>query len=96
MKRIEHIYPSWCVKNDGSQLFKDTVVKYLNDNYHNGNWYNGLNFGSYYGVDKNELSACCSNKNEYSKELTLDEFIKLRYRTKRNGLLRYPSLYFLI
>ena len=21
----------WCVKNDGSQLFKDTVIKYLND-----------------------------------------------------------------
>ena len=76
MKRIEHIYPSWCVKNDGSQLFKDTVIKYINTNYINTK-YSGDMINSYYGIDKYNKTLSNENVNNFVKELTLEEFIKL-------------------
>jgi len=35
----------WCVQNDGSQLFKDTVIKYIS------NGWSGLDKGYYYGYN---------------------------------------------
>jgi hypothetical protein len=71
----------WVVKCDGSQLFKDTVIKYLNDTFR-VRW-GGCITNSYYGYDDN-----CRHKgtNENYKlehfqnnpvELTLEQFITL-------------------
>ena len=76
MKKIEHTHRSWCVKNDGSQLFKDTVINYLNDNYINTN-YSGNFENRYYGVDKGNNTWSSDTNKYFTKELTLDEFIKL-------------------
>ena len=41
---------NWCVKNDGSLLFKNTVVKYLNGHKSTVNPYHGYKDGFYYGI----------------------------------------------
>lgn len=75
----------WCVKNDGSQLFKDTVIKYLNDTY-NRNWV-GENI-CYYGFDDNHRYNGTNSNYSISSfqnnpiELTLEEFIELSKEIK--------------
>jgi hypothetical protein len=70
----------WCVKNDGSQLFKDTVVKYMKTIY--PNW-EGSDVGSYYGfTDSSWLNGTDCNANikrlhNNPTLLTLQEFIDL-------------------
>lgn len=66
---------SWAVKNDGSQKFKDTVIKYLNEN-HNST-YDGICFNSYYGLKNNGDWICNDSSNHYATILTLEEFINL-------------------
>lgn len=65
---------SWCVLNDGSQKFKDTVIRYLNDKEGHIE-YEGFDVGRYYGID-NEKDLACS-KFSFGKVLTIDEFIEL-------------------
>lgn len=66
---------SWCVVNDGSLRFKETVIKFLNKNF--GEAYVGSNKGFYYGVTdyghviSNGCAASCQ------KNLTLEEFVRL-------------------
>lgn len=74
--------PIWCVKNDGSQLFKDTVIKYLNSKHEFRVSGDNMNLKGtvdcYYGIDGDgrrcvDNSSYCFNH----KILTLCEFIDL-------------------
>lgn len=65
---------SWAVQNDGSQLFKDSVIKYLNTTYDAK--FSGDD-DSYYGYNlKNDATYCIKSCTTFST-LTLDEFITL-------------------
>lgn len=58
----------WAVLNDGSQRFKDTVVKYINVD-----WIKGEDRGAYYGWIDNRWQVVGSLRSGTSL-LTLDEF----------------------
>jgi hypothetical protein len=48
----------WAVKNDGSQLFKDTVIKYMNDNYaKNEISWQAAHLKCFYGYDGNNTKG---------------------------------------
>lgn len=72
--KLKEKYKSWAVLNDGSQLFKDTVIKYLNENY--GTKWSGI-IGDFYGIDKYGRSNWYHLTEHFDTILTLDEFIKL-------------------
>jgi len=76
MRRIEDKYPSWGVKNDGSRLFKDTVVKYLNDGAEEPLHVRGI-FERYYGIGKKGVLEITEYSVKFDKILTLSEFIEL-------------------
>src|SRR5690606_782265 len=84
----------WIVKNDGSQLFKDTVVKYLNNNY--AQYLEGNSPNAYYGYDGSKCNSgvdCCYNKKSFKNnpiELTLQEFIEL---SKKPMEIKYTKEY---
>jgi hypothetical protein len=65
---------SWAVQNDGSQLFKDTVIKYLNDR---GSNFNGDIIGCYYGIKKDGYHFTDMYPALFANILTLQEFISL-------------------
>jgi len=67
---------SWCVKNDGSQLFKDTVVEYLNKKYKR--CLTGNNTSAYYGVISDiDAADYFSTIRHFDKLLTLQQFIEM-------------------
>jgi len=67
---------SWAVKNDGSQKFKDTVIKYLNEKYKTE--FKGTGFiHPYYGITTNDVADNRSSPNDFTTILTLEEFINL-------------------
>lgn len=83
----------WCVKNDGSQLFKDTVINFINEMEYNnypGNdcycteigWL-GYEINKYYGIDYNDtnsISSMWDDPTQFANNpivLTLNQFIKL-------------------
>lgn len=69
----------WVVKNDNSQLFKDTVIKYLNKFYKY--WIgNNYTFYGYDGSDEYNGTACYNSIYYFDntpKLLTIEEFIEL-------------------
>lgn len=67
---------SYAVFNDGSQLFKDTVIKYFNKMDKNNNNWTGESVGKYYCCDKN-LYQVEELINFQKKGLTLIKFIEL-------------------
>lgn len=74
---------SWCVLNDLSDLFKETVIAYLKENYESN--YSGDSI-SFYGVDNLESAHCYPTRSSYDKNtvlLTLSEFIA---RTSSKGV----------
>ena len=82
MKKENRLPEEWCVKNDGSQRFKDTVVKWLNENYdvkHTGS-YDGYYYGSkYFSEGPNDTI------------LTIDQFVELTTRTKEELIAMYEA-----
>lgn len=86
--RLTTLPRCWCVKNDGSQLFKDTVLRYLNDKYNMGCVGSALN--DFYGYDGGkgtggtQLYSCKENFQNDPVELTIEQFIKLSgYKSNR-------------
>lgn len=81
----------WCVKNDGSQLFKDTVIKYLNK-YLNDKFKKKLigdNKHHYYGITKDaelRIVGLSENIEKYFENniLTLEEFIEIAQMNTKN------------
>ncbi|MBS1960752.1 MAG: hypothetical protein JST04_00945 [Bdellovibrionales bacterium] len=69
----------WVVKNDGSQLFKDTVIKYMKDNY--GSKLDGNRKNYYYGYGNPtggvDYCLCIYSFDNNLTLLTLEQFIKL-------------------
>ena len=73
---------TWRIKHEmvegkTTQRFKDTVLKYLNDNY--SDWFSGnSSFSAYYGVIHNQ-SQCSSRDSSWrgATLLTVDEFISI-------------------
>ena len=81
MEKANRLPKYWVVKNDGSEKFKDTVLKYLKD-VHNEPWL-GIDTYSYYGYDGGN---CFQGTNTYGSVsdfqnsptlLTLKKFIEL-------------------
>lgn len=76
----------WAVINEGSKLFRDTVIKYLNSK--EPIWSGNANLW-YYGYDGREPhrgTFCENNANGFKKEvkiLTLAEFIELTSGTEQ-------------
>ena len=73
----------WCVKNDKSELFKKTVLQYLEDNYNNGEilkdsflkWnypYVGRDIGS-----NNNGCLGTDISSDFNEEISLTQFIRL-------------------
>jgi hypothetical protein len=76
METTDKLPKSWCVLNDGSQLFKDTVIKYLNVIGERN--YEGNVLDCYYGVDNNgNVEYYLSTHRVFETILTLSEFIEL-------------------
>lgn len=75
----------WVVRNDGSKLFKDTVVNKMNAISISGRQWKGKTLKSYYGYDGNTLpnkngtnvSTSLGDFENNPTLLTLDEFIEL-------------------
>jgi hypothetical protein len=68
--------PNWVVKNDGSQRFKDTVVKYMNDNF-NANL-EGSMINVFYGWQNNKpVNTSEERVLPDTVILTLDQFIEM-------------------
>lgn len=65
---------NWCVKNDGSLLFKNTVIKHMNKENINGNRYRGNQIDDYYGM--REGIAFTDWTTLGAKELSLTQFCK--------------------
>lgn len=67
---------NWLVLNDGSQLFKDTVIVYINKHKNSCGLYIGDVTNYYYGIMENELQiAVILNTN--ANRLSLQKFIEL-------------------
>lgn len=84
---LKELLAAWCVKNDGSQLFKDTVIKYLNDKYNKGLQGDCENY--YYGVDITgnfNFLNLLKNIDKYFENniLTLEEFIEITQMNTKN------------
>ena len=67
---------SWAVLNDGSQRFKDTVIKWLNEQ-NDVSLVGGAN--SYYGKDYTGVFHYSPSKHRFTHILTIDEFCALAY-----------------
>jgi hypothetical protein len=76
----------WAVENDGSQLFKDTVIKYLNETYKQG--YDGVSpvYYGYDGVIKCFNGTFCeisiADLSDDTQVLTLNQFIQMTTETE--------------
>lgn len=68
---------SWGVLNDGSQRFKDTVVRWLNGNKRRN--LEGTQIGSYYGVTKDDNVLNLPSEYYFTHILTIDEFCAIAY-----------------
>lgn len=78
----------WCVKNDGSQLFKDTVIKYIKS--HDTSQWEGafLWYYGYEGIAKHNWNGFNVNRSlekfiNNPTLLTLQEFIELTTETTK-------------
>lgn len=74
MKKKNNLPESWCVKNDGSQLFKDTVIVYINNRYHRT--LDGFS-KMYYGYSVKHNTCIDDSSSRFENLLTLSEFIEL-------------------
>lgn len=79
MKNKNNLPESWCVKNDGSQLFKDTVIKYIQNKY--GSILDGSSL-MYYGYSVKYDTCIDDSSSKFENVLTLSEFIELSKEIK--------------
>ena len=84
---------SFCVKNDGSQRFKDTVVKYL-DQFNDGTQNFSLGeIGDYYGKKGKMAFIYDASRDMFgSTELTIDQFCELAGITCKEDLQVEPDV----
>lgn len=79
MKQETKTLPTvWAVKNDDSQLFKSTVVKWLNEKYNES--FEGGKDGWYYGVTESGKADWFSQIDQFGEgvvELTIEQFLEL-------------------
>lgn len=75
---MNNLPKSWCVKNDDSQLFKDTVLKYIETKYNEPL----LGSDPFYGEYDNDWA--CSHSS-FGKLLTIQEFINLTQPSPKTG-----------
>ena len=73
---------SWAVLNDGSQRFKDTVIKWLNEQ-NDVSLVGGAN--SYYGKDYTGVFHYSPSKHRFTHILTIDEFCALAYPKEKES-----------
>lgn len=89
----------WCVLNDDSQLFKLSVLNYLNKPPYSakfvGEYTTGANAGMHYGVNSFNEAKCHQNVSNFGSNvqiLTVKEFIKLS-GAKRNLVIDEDDAY---
>lgn len=82
IKQCDGLPENWAVQNDGSKLFKNTVIKYLNDKYNPMMFWEGSDKKFFYGVN-NSLAYDYDNGTFASETLpkntiilTIKEFIE--------------------
>ena len=75
---------SWAVLNDGSQRFKDTVIKYINENDMNYNYWKGVDL-YYYGFTTEAKYRCAISEDRFSTTLTIDEFCEIFLGEKKEA-----------
>ncbi len=70
---------SWAVFNDGSQLFKDKVIKYLHKNFSESTCYSGTANTYFYGVTTTGIFDFwpVSKNMPFAQILTLQQFIEM-------------------
>ena len=78
-QELKTLPKEWCVLNDGSQLFKDTVLKYINQHKHTYMKYEGSHL-EYYGMKPWDVMGL--NDEPWGTILTIDQFIKLTKMTE--------------
>jgi hypothetical protein len=90
----------WAVKNDSSQLFKDEVIKWLNQITKLSNYFDGSASLDYYGYDGNQSNSFekgvfhSHDLNDFENNpvlLTLKQFIKLKAETQHEQLIGYRA-----
>jgi hypothetical protein len=74
MKKENKLPKNWCVRNDGSELFQNTVAKWLNERTDRA--IIGLLTGAFYGVKDNDYKKIMYTIPFY-QELTIEGFIEL-------------------
>lgn len=70
MEKKNKLPDSWVVKNDGSQRFKDLVIKYMNEN-SNTRW---KGYDSYYYGQIGGEFFCVYSSHHFQQVITLDQF----------------------
>jgi len=95
MKEIKNSLPKyWVIRSDGSQLFRDTVIKYLNSIVGAKYWVGYQNY--YYGFDGGvgpggtNNWTCITNFKNNPQLLTIKQFIEM---TKEREIIGYKAPY---
>jgi len=74
MRKIDEI-KSWGCLNDGSERFKEVIIKFLNKMYFN--MFDGVNVHYYYGISKHNNPISALNTTDFNRILTIDEVEEL-------------------
>lgn len=82
-KNIDLHKDSWGVLNDGSQRFKDNVIKWINE--HKNPRAQGVHIANYYGVISGGSQVCFEGTENFTHILTIDEFCAIAYPEKEEG-----------
>lgn len=77
---------NWSVKNDQSDIFKNTVVKYINEI--TGLYWAGEMIDRYYGMEGGQQFYNPTNPSG-CKVLTIDEFIRLTSEPKEISTFKF-------
>ena len=78
---MNNLPKSWAVYNDGSQLFKNKVIKYLNEI----NDIFLVQQNLFYGIKKDGVADWSSDSSRFQKILSIDEFIEMTTQSFKRG-----------
>lgn len=67
----------WCVLNNNSKLFKDYVLKYIQENDKHNYCWRGDDINRFYGYDGYEFDTYTEDEIKEFKVLTIEQFINL-------------------
>jgi hypothetical protein len=95
MKKENRLPEYWIVQNDGSQLFKDTVLRYVNNHKENKGLidYVAEGSGRYYGIDcQKGFYGLIHNRDNNPTLLTLQQFIDMTTELKQGDKVKEVTM----